>query len=66
MPFQFELMAQTVERKEPKQEGVREQQEKIERFSVLDGIRKYAADHVLLSSQAAESHWFQRRECRYA
>jgi predicted NACHT family NTPase len=52
MPFQFELMAQTVERKEPKQEGRREEErERIEHFPVLEGIRKYAADHVLLSGR---------------
>ena len=52
MPFQFELMAQTVERKEPRQEGRQEEQrKKIERFPVLEGIRKYAAGHVLLSGR---------------
>lgn len=37
------LMVQTLERD---QQG--EKQEKIERFSVLEGLRKYAPDHVLL------------------
>ncbi|KAB8317666.1 NACHT domain-containing protein [Tolypothrix campylonemoides VB511288] len=37
------LIVQTVERD---QQG--EKQEKIERFSVLEGLRKYAPDHVLL------------------
>jgi predicted NACHT family NTPase len=50
-PFQFELMAQTVERQELKQEGRQEEQQKIERFPVLEGIRKYAAGHVLLSGR---------------
>ncbi|BAZ25074.1 PBS lyase HEAT-like repeat domain protein [Kalymmatonema gypsitolerans NIES-4073] len=36
-------MVQTVERE---QQG--EKQEKIERFSVLEGLRQYAPDHVLL------------------
>ncbi|WP_414586513.1 HEAT repeat domain-containing protein, partial [Scytonema sp. PCC 10023] len=37
------LMVQTLEH-----EQQREKQEKIERFSVLEGLRKYAPDHVLL------------------
>jgi HEAT repeat protein len=59
MPFQFELMAQTVEREEQREPRGQEEQEeqkeqkKIERFPVLEGIRKYAAGHghVLLSGR---------------
>ncbi len=49
--FDFGLMVQTVdkekvERQKEKEEG--EKKEKIERLPVLEGICKYAADHVLL------------------
>ncbi len=37
--FDFGLMVQTVER---------DREEKIERLSVLEGLRKYASEHVLL------------------
>jgi predicted NACHT family NTPase len=40
--FDFGLMVQTVNEKRQQQE------EKVERFSVLEGIRKYADNHVLL------------------
>ncbi|MBW4525335.1 MAG: HEAT repeat domain-containing protein [Phormidium tanganyikae FI6-MK23] len=40
--FDFGLMVQTVKREE------REREEKIERFSVLEGLRKYADQQVLL------------------
>ena len=46
-PFSFELMVQTL-RQEEKKPGTDEQKEKVERFSVLEGIRKYAAEHVML------------------
>jgi predicted NACHT family NTPase len=43
--FDFGLMVQTVEReREEKGKG----QEKIERLSVLEGLHKYASEHVLL------------------
>ncbi|BAU12238.1 PBS lyase HEAT-like repeat domain protein [Leptolyngbya sp. NIES-3755] len=41
--FEFNLMVQTVKREERER-----QEEKIERFSVLDGLRKYANQQVLL------------------
>ncbi|MFZ4729786.1 MAG: HEAT repeat domain-containing protein, partial [Pseudanabaena sp.] len=49
----FGLMVQTIQEQEKRQEGKESQdseqeKSKIERFPVLDGIRKYAADHVLL------------------
>ncbi len=44
-PFDFGLMVQTVE---AKQEQEKLEQEKIERLPVLEGIRKYAENHVLL------------------
>jgi predicted NACHT family NTPase len=40
----FDLMVQTVERDNERGQ----KQEKIERFSVLEGLRQYAPDHVLL------------------
>ncbi|MGG6284724.1 NACHT domain-containing protein [Leptolyngbya sp. AN03gr2] len=40
--FDFGLMVQTVKKEE------RREEEKVERFPVLDGIRKYAEQHVLL------------------
>jgi HEAT repeat protein len=50
--FDFGLMVQTVElpkaEQERESEQEREKKEKIERLPVLDGICKYAADHVLL------------------
>ncbi|MGH2414964.1 MAG: hypothetical protein ACRDEA_15000, partial [Microcystaceae cyanobacterium] len=42
--WDFDLMVQTVERDNERGE----KQEKIERFSVLEGLRQYAPDHVLL------------------
>ncbi|HAG80547.1 MAG TPA: NTPase (NACHT family) [Cyanobacteria bacterium UBA12227] len=51
--FDFGLMVQTVQKREREQsqEG-KQEQEKVERFSVLDGLRKYALgeepEHVLL------------------
>jgi HEAT repeat protein len=50
-PFDFNLMVQTPSRKEqePREsEEPEEGEEKVERFSVLEGIRKYAEEHVLL------------------
>ncbi|HEY9664260.1 MAG TPA: NACHT domain-containing protein, partial [Allocoleopsis sp.] len=52
-PFDFGLMVQTVgektERREEENRRAGEQEkEKIERLPVLEGIRKYAAQHVLL------------------
>jgi HEAT repeat protein len=50
-PFDFNLMVQTPSQKkqEPREsEEPEEAEEKVERFSVLEGIRKYAEDHVLL------------------
>ncbi|PZV14358.1 MAG: hypothetical protein DCF20_13265 [Pseudanabaena sp.] len=50
--FDFGLMVQTVEPSKAEQEreleGDREKEEKIERLPVLEGICKYAAEHVLL------------------
>ncbi len=50
--FDFGLMVQTVEPPKAEQEREleqdREKKEKIERLPVLEGICKYAADHVLL------------------
>jgi HEAT repeat protein len=50
--FDFGLMVQTVESPKAEQEreldGDREKKEKIERLPVLEGICKYAAEHVLL------------------
>ncbi len=43
--FDFGLMVQTVER-DREERGKAE--EKIERLSVLEGLRKYASEHVLL------------------
>ncbi|MEA5447564.1 NACHT domain-containing protein [Leptolyngbya sp. CCNP1308] len=51
-PFDFGLMVQTVPREKDSTASEanrrQEQQEKIERLPVLEGIRKYADDHVLL------------------
>jgi HEAT repeat protein len=49
-PFDFGLMVQTAAKPEREQnpEAREEAKEKIERFPVLEGIRKYAQDHVLL------------------
>ena len=41
-------MVQTTQNKKNDQTSVEEQREKIEQLDVLDGLRKYAADHVLL------------------
>ena len=49
--FDFGLMVQTVEKEKvesQKEKEEEEKKEKIERLPVLDGICKYAADHVLL------------------
>jgi predicted NACHT family NTPase len=50
--FDFGLMVQTVEppkaEQERESEQDREKKEKIERLPVLEGICKYAAEHVLL------------------
>ncbi|MBW4538448.1 MAG: HEAT repeat domain-containing protein [Myxacorys chilensis ATA2-1-KO14] len=43
-PFDFGLMVQTVKREEREQQN----EEKVERFPVLEGIRQYADQHVLL------------------
>ncbi|NEO62206.1 MAG: NACHT domain-containing protein, partial [Moorea sp. SIO4G2] len=45
------LMVQTIKSEQPQRDENREEdknREKIERLPVLDGLRKYAADHVLL------------------
>jgi len=44
LPFEFGLMVQTVERDAQQ----RSKEEKIQRLSVLEGLRKYASEHVLL------------------
>jgi len=44
-PFDFGLMVETIQ---PKQEQEKQEKEKTERLPVLEGIRKYAANHVLL------------------
>jgi len=46
--FDMGLMVQTWQPKQPKGKLGEEKQEKIERLAVLDGIRKYALEHVLL------------------
>jgi HEAT repeat protein len=47
--WNFDLMVQTARRQEPQEKQEEEQQkEKIERFPVLEGLQKYAKDHVLL------------------
>ncbi|NEQ68117.1 MAG: NACHT domain-containing protein [Symploca sp. SIO2D2] len=47
--FDFELMVQTVEREEEKRDREnKEEKERIERLGVLEGLRKYAEEHVLL------------------
>ncbi|NEP59398.1 MAG: hypothetical protein F6K31_20680 [Symploca sp. SIO2G7] len=46
--FDFELMVQTVEREQEKRD--REKKEEKERLGVLEGLRKYAGEHVLLRS----------------
>ncbi|AOY81813.1 HEAT repeat domain-containing protein [Moorena producens JHB] len=43
--FDFGLMVQTIKSEQPQPD---ENREKIERLPVLEGLRKYAADHVLL------------------
>jgi len=45
LPFEFDLMVQTVER-DTQQRSQEEQ--KVERLSVLEGLQKYAPNHVLL------------------
>jgi HEAT repeat protein len=49
-PFDFGLMVQTAvkDHKGQNPEAEKEEKEKVERFPVLEGIRKYAKDHVLL------------------
>ncbi|NEO72007.1 HEAT repeat domain-containing protein [Moorena sp. SIO3H5] len=49
--FDFGLMVQTIKSEQPQRDENREQdenREKTERLPVLDGLRKYAEDHVLL------------------
>jgi HEAT repeat protein/energy-coupling factor transporter ATP-binding protein EcfA2 len=46
--FDFGLMVQTIAPKADRMEEDRSQTETIERFGVLDGLRKYAGEHVLL------------------
>jgi HEAT repeat protein len=49
LPFDFGLMVQTAVRDEgAPNRGTGTEEEKVERFSVLEGIRKYAQNHVLL------------------
>ena len=47
--FDFGLMVQTIAPKSERMDGDRlDSKEPIERFTVLDGLRKYAGKHVLL------------------
>jgi HEAT repeat protein len=46
--FDFGLMVQMVKPKKQFEAKTEEPQEKVERFTVLEGIRQYAAQHVLL------------------
>ena len=48
--FDFGLMVQTIEKETPEREvdQTQEKREKIESLPVLEGIRRYADDHVLL------------------
>ena len=46
--FDFGLMVETVKANQAERE---EREEKKELLSVLEGLRKYAADHVLLSGK---------------
>ncbi|NEP54230.1 MAG: hypothetical protein F6K65_37760, partial [Moorea sp. SIO3C2] len=49
--FNFNLMVQTIKSEQPQPDENREEdenREKIERLPVLEGLRKYATDHVLL------------------
>lgn len=46
--FDFGLMVQTIAPKYERMDGDRLEKETIERFTVLEGLRKYAVDHVLL------------------
>ena len=47
--FDFGLMVQTIAPKSERMDGDRlDSKEPIERFTVLDGLRKYAGEHVLL------------------
>ncbi|MGI8500298.1 MAG: NACHT domain-containing protein [Hassallia sp.] len=46
--YDMGLMVQTPQPKKSERMPFAEKQEKVERFTVLDGIRKYANDHVLL------------------
>ena len=46
--FDFGLIVQTIAPEGDRMEEVRSQTETIERFGVLDGLRKYAGEHVLL------------------
>jgi len=45
LPFEFGLMVQTVE---PDAQQRSKEEQKVERLSVLEGLRKYASEHVLL------------------
>ena len=45
MLFNFDLMVETIKSKQPERD---QNQEETERLPVLEGLRKYAADHVLL------------------
>ncbi|AOX03279.1 hypothetical protein BJP34_30995 [Moorena producens PAL-8-15-08-1] len=45
MLFNFDLMVETIKSKQPQRDGNREE---TERLPVLEGLRKYADDHVLL------------------
>ncbi|NER95326.1 MAG: NACHT domain-containing protein [Symploca sp. SIO1B1] len=49
MLLDFELMVQPVEQEQEKRDREKkEEKERIERLGVLEGLRKYAAEHVLL------------------
>jgi predicted NACHT family NTPase len=54
-PFDFDLMVQTVSKKknetDSNAETLQKEQEKTERLPVLEGIRKYADNHVLLAGR---------------
>ncbi|MFS0519670.1 HEAT repeat domain-containing protein [Nostoc sp. UIC 10607] len=49
--FSFELLVQTLQPPQQSRQTAEPKREKIERLSVLDGLRKYATNHVLLVGQ---------------
>ena len=50
-PLLTDLWVQSIEREREKPGEREEKKEKIERFTVLEGLRKYAINHVLLSGR---------------